>query len=237
VRDMAIRFPFAEQPDIIRAAQKDEFYQRVFNTQAYEITIQSLGPRTASKYKDELQLLSDVIYFGVSSLLGQQTLGEEYCDIMQIKETRLTSLFFSERFLLLVWQVIVPYALNKLIHRLELLTQPQLEFHSDTRWRLPEENRATLEKYLPTIITCIDTVKRIHMAVFYFSGVFYDFAKRIVGIRYIYTRPLEEQRPSYAILGLLIFVQLGISLIVLIKQSLTPNKVEKIEKKKKILKS
>jgi hypothetical protein len=45
----------------------------------------------------------------------------------------------------------------------------------------------------------------------------------------IYTRPLEEQRPSYAILGLLIFVQLGISLVVMIKQSLTrENKIEKM---------
>jgi len=41
----------------------------------------------------------------------------------------------------------------------------------------------------------------------------------MVGIRHIYTRPLEEQRPSYAILGLLIFIQLGISLIVMITRS------------------
>jgi peroxin-10 len=68
---MAIRFPFAEQPDIIRASQKDEFYQRVLNQQAYEVTIQSLGPRTASKFKDEFSLLSDLFYFGVSTLLGR----------------------------------------------------------------------------------------------------------------------------------------------------------------------
>jgi len=234
---MAIRFPYAEQPDIIRAAQKDEFYQRVFNTQAYDITIQSLGPRTASKYKDEFQLLSDFVYFGMSTLLGQQTLGEEYCDIMQIKEKRLTALLFSERFLLLIWQVLIPYGLNKLVHRLEILAQPQMDFGQvdKTKFRISEEKRLILEKNLPTIVSCIDIIKRIHVAIFYFSGVFYDFAKRVLGIRYLYTRPLEEQRPSYAILGLLIFLQLGISLIVLIKQSLTQKKPEKIEMKEENL--
>lgn len=229
---MAIRFPFAEQPDIIRAAQKDEFYQRVLTQQVNEVSSAAVGARTATKYKDEFALLSDLFYYGVSSLLGRQTLGEEYCDIMQIKQTRLTAVIFSERFLLLLWQVIVPYALNKLIHRLEILTQPQMEFNSSpSNFRLTEQNRALLEKHLPIIISCIDIVKRIHVAVFYFSGVYYDLAKRIVGVRYIYTRPLEEQRPSYAILGLLIFVQLGISLVVMIKQSLTrENKVELLEK-------
>jgi peroxin-10 len=67
---MAIRFPFAEQPDIIRAAQKDEFYQRVLTQQVNEVSVASLGPRTASKYKDEFALLSDLFYYGVSSLLG-----------------------------------------------------------------------------------------------------------------------------------------------------------------------
>jgi hypothetical protein len=49
-------------------------------------------------------------------------------------------------------------------------------------------NRVILEKHLPTIISCIDIVKRIHIAVFYFSGVYYDLAKRIVGIRYVCLR-------------------------------------------------
>lgn len=38
-----LRFPFAEQADIIRAAQKDEYYKHVLNTNTFDVIRQALG--------------------------------------------------------------------------------------------------------------------------------------------------------------------------------------------------
>lgn len=62
-------FPYAEQPDIIRASQKDDYYRHVLNSNTFDVLRQAAGPR-AMKFKEELQLLSDGIYYGLSTLLG-----------------------------------------------------------------------------------------------------------------------------------------------------------------------
>lgn len=48
--------------------------------------------------------------------------------------------------MLLIWQVVVPYGLNKLVHRLEILSQPQMDFGQvdKTKFRLSEENRCLI---------------------------------------------------------------------------------------------
>lgn len=45
--------------------------------------------------------------------------------------------------MLLIWQVVIPYSLNKLVHRLEVLSQPQMDFGQvdKSKFRLSEENR------------------------------------------------------------------------------------------------
>jgi hypothetical protein len=36
-------------------------------------------------YQTEIGVFSDLCYYSLTTVLGMQTLGEEYCDIMQIK--------------------------------------------------------------------------------------------------------------------------------------------------------
>lgn len=52
---------------------------------------------------------------------------------------------------------------------------------------------------------------RFHLALFYLHGLFYHMAKRFTGVRYIFGGRLMERRPSYSILGILLFVQLSLS--------------------------
>lgn len=54
-------------------------------------------------------------------------------------------------------------------------------------------------------------VLRFHLALFYLHGLFYNVAKRFTGVRYIFGGRLLERRPSYSILGILLFVQLSLS--------------------------
>ena len=47
----------------------------------------SLGSRTQHMYQTEVEVFSDLCYYSLTTLLGTQTLGEEYCDIMQINSS------------------------------------------------------------------------------------------------------------------------------------------------------
>lgn len=38
-------------------------------------------------YQTEVEVFSDLCYYSLTTLLGMQTLGEEYCDIMQIRNS------------------------------------------------------------------------------------------------------------------------------------------------------
>lgn len=38
-------------------------------------------------YQTEVEVFSDLCYYSLTTLLGMQTLGEEYCDIMQIRDS------------------------------------------------------------------------------------------------------------------------------------------------------
>lgn len=38
-------------------------------------------------YQTEVEVFSDLCYYTLTTLLGTQTLGEEYCDIMQINSS------------------------------------------------------------------------------------------------------------------------------------------------------
>ncbi|KAJ3338307.1 peroxisome biogenesis factor 10 [Gonapodya sp. JEL0774] len=72
------------------------------------------------------------------------------------------------------------------------------------------ELRTRLISIIPTIRTAITTyVTPLHLAIFYFTGVFYSVAKRLVGWRYIFTRQLHpaELPISYEPLGLIIVLQ------------------------------
>eukprot|EP01127_Copromyxa_protea_P015444 TRINITY_DN4442_c0_g1_i2.p1 TRINITY_DN4442_c0_g1~~TRINITY_DN4442_c0_g1_i2.p1 ORF type:complete len:200 (+),score=13.00 TRINITY_DN4442_c0_g1_i2:122-721(+) len=116
---------------------------------------------------------------------------------------------------MLIFHILVPYALNKGIQKLKELSMPSYSLNPT----ISEENRSRLERYLPSITAFINILKRLHVAIFYFSGSFYDLSKRLFNVRYIFNKKLEEERPQYTILGLLIFVQIGISLIIFLHQT------------------
>lgn len=47
---------------------------------------QFLGARRQHVWQKEINTISDICYYGLTTLLGTQTLGEEYCDIVQINQ-------------------------------------------------------------------------------------------------------------------------------------------------------
>ena len=88
---------------IVRANQKDVYYQAILQEQMTRVAQQFLGARRQHVWQKEINTVSDICYYGLTTLLGTQTLGEEYCDIVQINQYNQTypglvvSFFFSVR--------------------------------------------------------------------------------------------------------------------------------------------
>ncbi|KAF3207442.1 peroxisome bioproteinsis factor 10 [Orbilia oligospora] len=77
-------FPFAAAPDIIRSNQKDAYFQGVILEQLSTILRNFYGARILHKFNTEAKVLADLLYLGITTLVGSRTLGEEYCDIVHV---------------------------------------------------------------------------------------------------------------------------------------------------------
>jgi peroxin-10 len=77
-------FPTASQPDLVLANQKDALYRRELRQSLSSAAEATLGPFTLVAIQPELKLLADLFYLGLTTVRGQQTLGEEFVDIFQV---------------------------------------------------------------------------------------------------------------------------------------------------------
>eukprot|EP01097_Dermamoeba_algensis_P002218 TRINITY_DN1880_c0_g2_i1.p1 TRINITY_DN1880_c0_g2~~TRINITY_DN1880_c0_g2_i1.p1 ORF type:complete len:297 (+),score=55.99 TRINITY_DN1880_c0_g2_i1:49-891(+) len=182
-REKGVFPPSAPQPDILRASEKDEFYKSQLSNDVVELLSKIFGPRFVMRRGKELKVLSQICYYSLTTLIGQQTLGEEYCDLLLVKERTSLPPSVLTRVLLIAGQVLLPYYYEKFVSKFPQFNYPEM--------------KATLE--------------RLHLGIFYLSGAYYHLAKRILGIKYVFIRRLDETRPRYVVLGLLIFLQLFIS--------------------------
>ncbi|KAF9916924.1 peroxisome biogenesis factor 10 [Lobosporangium transversale] len=230
-----LALPSASQPDIIRANQKDAYYQQILKDQVKDAFREIFGNRTQHKYQTEVEVFSDLCYYSLTTLLGTQTLGEEYCDIMQINSSTGTFPSLARRSALIFWHVLIPYIYSKGTQELRRRTRPQQQQHHQRHVvghrldaTLPDSSELEKKKEPSAMMTRLKTVLHdwlptlqnlfkthgysAHLAVFYFFGAYYSFSKRITGIRYIFNRKLSpgEERSGYEVLGVLIVIQLVI---------------------------
>ncbi|KAK9766031.1 peroxisome biogenesis factor 10 [Basidiobolus ranarum] len=212
---LKLSLPPGAQPDIIRANQKDVYYQKVLEEKIVGVFQDWLGTRRQLKLQNELNLFSKFTYFALTTLLGSQTLGEEYCDVLQV--TKETGVYpnFIRRFIQVFFNVCTPY----------LVARGLTDLRKNGRQRqlntvaVVEEEKQSVKRKLQTWLTENSSkvqsffttyVRSAHMAIFYFFGAYYHFSKRFTGVRYIFTRQLRkgEERAGYEILGVLIVIQL-----------------------------
>ncbi|KAF9912932.1 peroxisome biogenesis factor 10 [Linnemannia zychae] len=226
-----LSLPSASQPDIIRANQKDSYYQQILKDQVKDAVREIFGSRTQHMYQTEVEVFSDLCYYTLTTLLGTQTLGEEYCDIMQINSSSGTFPSLPRRSALVFWHVLIPYIYSKGAQELRRRTKPQPPQRHHQGHRLdatlsdahPKKEpsaamiklKSLVHNWLPTFQNFFKTHGHsAHLAVFYFFGAYYSFSKRVTGIRYIFNRKLSpgEERSGYEVLGVLIVIQLAIQL-------------------------
>lgn len=212
-------YPFAFAPDIIRAHQKDAYFQGLLTNQMTDLHRRLLGARSAHSWSAESRTIADLLYLCLTTLIGNRTLGEEYCDLVQVESESGSLPALSRRAAYIAGSILLPYSLAKALPGLRAKIRVRLERNLARLGEQGAKKRQTwsyrMQAYILKHLSSITSPAPVHalsLALFYFSGSYYELAKRVTGLRYIFTRKVGESsdRAGYEVLGVLLVVQIGV---------------------------
>ena len=214
-----LMYPFAASPDVIRSHQKDQYFQAVLLQQVSDIVRNLKGVRFSHNYTSELKAVADLFYLGLTTFVGNRTLGEEYCDIVQVEEEtrRLPAIYRRSGYI--VATILLPYGLNKILPAFRRRMRAKLEAVLRRKSaKKSGKSPGAVDKIQRYVLANLDTITSpasvyaMNLAIFYFSGAYYQLSKRLWGLRYIFTRNVEAsgQRVGYEVLGVLLVLQLSV---------------------------
>ncbi|XP_010049273.2 peroxisome biogenesis factor 10 [Eucalyptus grandis] len=131
------RFAPAAQPEIMRAAEKDDQYASFLYDACRDAIRHLFGTRVAVAYQSETQLLGQMLYYVLTTGSGQQTLGEEYCDITQVAGPHGLPPTPARRALFIIYQTAFPYLTERISSRVAsrgimLAETPSSELYENT---------------------------------------------------------------------------------------------------------
>lgn len=191
--------------------------------------------------------MAELLYYILTTGGGLQTLGEEYCDILQATGAVGAPPGNVRRGALVLLQSLGPYLAEKLAapHDSEFAAwraarvggthaEEQAEGQQGNAavqlWRRLQLHVALLKEQLRERTRTVGgplvqrwpaaaaflrdhgpALLRVHLALFYIWGVYYQVTKRALGVRYMFLGRLTHGRPSYGILGLALLLQLGVT--------------------------
>ncbi|KAK1994670.1 hypothetical protein LX36DRAFT_583896 [Colletotrichum falcatum] len=224
-------YPYASAPDIIRAHQKDAYYKGHLSNTLTSLHRLLLGARSAHASAPLHRLVADTLYLGLTTLPGNRTLGEEYCDLVQLHvgpadgddpAGALPTL--PRRAAYIATSVLLPYLLGRLLPAARARLRAALERAVGPAAAKPSDassastftsTRKALAAYLLANLPSLTSAAPLHaatLAVFYFTGTYYELAKRVLGLRYVFTRrvPDSPDRAGYEVLGVLLVAQLAV---------------------------
>ncbi|XP_006642033.2 peroxisome biogenesis factor 10 [Lepisosteus oculatus] len=227
----------ANQPHLIRASQKDEYYQSCLRNNANDAFQTFAGSKRWLDWRKEIELLSDLAYHCLTTFAGYQTLGEEYVSIIQVDPTKRRVPSRTRRGALILLHVVVPYLVDKALVCLEHELQAEGSERPSSpttasRWWSPvsycrerihravrlltEPQKKTGLQILFVSQLSITFLRRLHVAVFYLTAAFYHIGKRAAGIRYlrVHGQPGGDRAiwNSYRLLGAVSLLQLALTL-------------------------
>jgi len=221
-------YPFAASPDVLRTHEKDAYLTSTLSVQASSILRSLLGARFAHRHSDTVDRLTELLYLCLTTLLGNRTLGEEYCDVIQVEDDTLRLAGLARRVGFIASVVFTPWLLARTLPALRRRVRAKLEklVQKGRQGALASQSRALpfqeyVLKHLDSI-TSPSPVYALSLATFYFTGSYYHLSKRLAGLRYIFTRQLKsnEQRVGYEVLGFLLVLQMIVQSILHVHQTL-----------------
>jgi len=187
-------FPFATAPDIVRSHQKDDYYVTMLNKKVEDVVALLVGPSSVLRQREELRLVTRIVYYAINTLRGIQTLGEEYCDIQLVSSSGEYLASPAQRLMLVVIGAVCPLV-----------------------WQLRRYWSSGFASQLEHFGLLAPVLKALHLAAFYFDASYYHMSKRIVGLRYMFRKTGYPKRSSYAPLGILLLMQ-GLARVVMLSR-------------------
>ena len=229
-----MNYPFATSPDILRVHQKDAYMTAQLSSDASNVLRTLMGARFAHKYAATTSTLSELAYLCLTTLLGNRTLGEEYCDVIQVSSA-LPSLPLPglvQRLSYIISVTLTPWALSHTLPALRRRLRSKLE-HNTSRQRArlkpgdAPSRSLRLQEYILRhldVLTSVSPIYAISLIAFYFTGSYYHIAKRLTSLRYIFTKKLgpHEQREGYEVLGVLLVLQIAVQSILHVRETFFP---------------
>ena len=214
------QYPFATAPDIIRSYQKDTYFQGVLLENLSNVLRTLYGTRFIHNYTQEARSFTELLYFGCTTLIGNRTLGEEYCDIVQVEDDTLKLPHITRRAGYIFSTVLLPYVFCKILPAFRAWVRLKLERNVRRLARCNDSKGESmgfqhLQNYIIshlTTLTSFSPLYALSLAIFYFRGSYYHIGKRLLGLRYIFTKRLEPsgQRIGYEVLGVLLVLQMTV---------------------------
>ncbi|KAH8602639.1 peroxisome biosynthesis protein-like protein [Bisporella sp. PMI_857] len=210
-------YPFAAAPDIIRSHQKDAYFEGVLLNHLSNLLRRLYGARFLHTYTTEARTFSELLYLGLTTFIGNRTLGEEYCDIIQIEDDTLKLPAIARRAGYILTSILLPYSLNRILPSFRTRIRAKLESNLRKLRRQKQQMSYSyrFQSYILTHLATITSPSPLHaltLTIFYFTGSYYQLSKRIWGLRYIFTKRIgeSEARDGYEVLGVLLVLQITV---------------------------
>ena len=214
--DMAAgpKHPYAQSADVLSSVQKDAFHQAVLQENILDLVRKLFGARRAQNLRREVQSVSLLLYLTSTTLIGNRTLGEEYCGIVSVESEsqrlpsfgRRAGIAFSSSALRYLQAFLLPHFLGRLQAELDSGLRSQGDLRGTSR--LPT---ASWKVFLQCMsgLALPNLLQSLFLALFYFRGAYYQLSKLLFRIRYVYPKRSDsmEERGGYEILGLLLVLQ------------------------------
>ncbi|KAI0596592.1 Pex12 amino terminal region-domain-containing protein [Biscogniauxia sp. FL1348] len=242
-------YPYAFAPDIIRAHQKDAYFQGVLTNQLSDLHRRLLGARSAHAWSSESRTIADLLYLCLTTLLGNRTLGEEYCGLVQVeagsagKKTGTAGVgaaggslpALPRRAAYIAGSILLPYGLSRVLPSIRARIRARLQRNlaratatatsKSQQQKIKKTWSYRLQAYALANLSTLTSPAPVHalsLALFYFSGSYYELAKRVAGLRYVFTHKVGESsdRAGYELLGVLLVVQMAVQAYMHVRSNL-----------------
>lgn len=221
-------YPFATSPDILRTHEKDAYLTSTLSVQASSIIRSLLGARFTHRHTDTINHLTELLYLCLTTLLGNRTLGEEYCDVIQVEDDTLQLVNLSRRVGYIASVIFAPWLLAKTLPAFRRRLRTKLERVVERGKQRAQASQSRALRFQEYVLKHLDSltspspIYALSLATFYFTGSYYHLSKRLFGLRYIFTRRIrpDEQRVGYEILGVLLVLQMIVQSFLHVRQTL-----------------
>jgi len=227
-------FPEASQGEILRSALKDASYAGLLASLVQDCASSLGGARWVARHGGLLRLVTDLLYHGLTTGLGRQTLGEESARVAQVAARSGVPPQAAHRVIQVALRVIAPRVVAEIVGRLCLTLEErarELEravrppnADEQVRARRAEAEaelarqwgilwRRVLSGALAGCGSADSVVWRANLAAFYCLGNYYHLSKRIMGTKYLSLADPGARvgRESFGWIGFAVAAQLAIS--------------------------